>query len=402
MRVNRFKEFFGIEQLGGAELLMATYPLMAPYEYGFIKLSVIIPVLLSTFLMVSPKKKYGCELSSFKYFLIYYVIHFLLWVILLPSIPSYFTNTFITSSIVLTSVIIIIPYIDYKKLDSSINTIAIISFVGLLYHVVELRLGHSITPIRFPFLPDPDITSRVYEEALRPVSFFMEPQTYVSYMIFPLYLALKRHNIVWALLLALSILLSGSTTGIAMIAIIWVAYLTTQKSSVYLKALLVCVFIGLVYFLFNSEYMTVGLDKLNNTNLEEDSRIVNGFIVLANMAPQDLVLGILDANISDYCNHTGVINKVFTSRSDVYVPALWISLIQYGVIGCLLYLNMYWKTLRANKNIIPIWLCVFVCLFTNPSFLGAEFAFIIIFLSSHSYTSITYEENTYNNHAVCK
>ena len=400
----KIKKIFGINKIGALEFFIAIYPLLAPYEYGLIKLSVVIPLLLSFCLIISKKQKVRCNTAYFKYFLIYYIIHFIVWLIILPDVPTYFTNTFITSTILLVSVMVILQYVNFVKLASAVNLVSIICFIGLLYHVVEISIGNVVYPIRVPFLPDPDKISRVYEMSHRPVSFFMEPQTYVSYMIFPLYMALQGKNMIWALLIGLSMLLSGSTTGIAMIIIIWVGFLVTQKNGIFMKILFVIAFAILVYVLFNSDYTTAGLDKMNSTNYGENSRLVNGLIIFANIPFEYFIGGIPDANISDYCNHTGLINKVFTNRDDVYVPAIWICLIQYGIIGLVLYLNIYWQSLKSNKAIIPLWLCVFVSLFTNPSFLGAEFAFIIIFLTTHSLiNNQNQNEKDFNcNNAVCK
>lgn len=384
--MKKIQEFFGIHTLGWLEFIIALYPILSVYYYGKVLLYLAIPLIVSILLLVTNRTK--TINYNFKHFFVligYLIIHFVLWIVVIGSPPSYYYNSHIQFFVIIFSLVIILPYLNLNKLCSCINLVGVICACGLLYHAFELMLGHSITTIVLPFMPDPSESSRLFEYVLRPVSFFTEPQTYVSYMIIPLFLALSRRNLIWALGISVTILLSGSTTGIVMIAIMFGSYFFASKLGFIYRLLLVAAIIGLGYFLITSEYTAVGLNKMNDINLSENARIVNGFLVAKFMSVTDYVFGVPYANATDFCYGSNVAGMVILDRSgSVFVSAIWVAIIQYGLFGLMIYLNLYYQILKIDKSIFPYWLCIVIALFTNPDFIGSNFLFILLF----SYTYV--------------
>ena len=194
--MKKIREFFDIHSLGWLELVIALYPIMASYNYGNFLMYLAIPLMLSLFLIVtnSPKHK-GYGIAAFNYFIIYLFAHFLLWIPIIGNPPSYYYNQNIQFFIIILSLVIILPYLNLQKLVSSINLVGLICACGMVYQSVEILMGKTVSTIPLPFLPSPDETSRIstiIENS--PVSFFTEPQTYVSYMIVPLFLALSKKS----------------------------------------------------------------------------------------------------------------------------------------------------------------------------------------------------------------
>lgn len=393
--MKKIREFFDIHSLGWLELIIALYPIMASYNYGKFLMYLAIPLILSLFLIVTnPPKNNGYGIDAFKYFIIYLFAHFLLWIPIIGNPPSYYYNQNIQFFIIILTLVIILPYLNLKKLVSSINLVGLICACGMVYQSVEILMGRTVSTIPLPFLPSPDETSRIFTIIEnRPVSFFTEPQTYVSYMIVPLFLALSKKNLILALIISVTILLSGSTTGIAMIAIMFVAYILTSKVGKFYRILLVAVLIGLGYFLLSSELTTAGADKMNDTNLSENVRVINGFLVAKALSISDFIFGITFANATDFCYANGINGRVILDgNGNVFISGFWIALIRYGIIGLLLYLNLYLRVIKSDKTIFPYWLCIVIALFTNPDFLGANFLFILLF----SYTYVK-QRNIKNN-----
>jgi len=86
----------------------------------------------------------------------------------LPSVPSYFFNSYVGQVIIFLSILIIGPNLNFKKLLSSINIVAIISMLGLLTQLPTTLSGGTATPISLPFLPALDSSARAFEELNRP------------------------------------------------------------------------------------------------------------------------------------------------------------------------------------------------------------------------------------------
>ena len=384
--MKRLKRFFGISKLGGLEFIIALYPILSSYNYGAFLSYLAIPLLLSIIVLIAlPSKKMDYDLKPVVILMLFLFVHFFVCLFVIDNPPSYYYNSFIQILVILFSFLIILPYLNINKLCSCINLIGVVAACGLVYHSVEIFMGHSISTIEIPFLPSPGESSRVFAIVQRPVSFFTEPQTYVSYMLVPLFLALTRKNIIWAIMISITILLSGSTTGIATIGILFGAFVIASKPGKFYSLLMIIAIIGLGYFLCFSEYTTAGLDKLNGTNLGENMRVINGLLVVRFMSILDLIFGVPYSNATDFCFGTGITNNVILDSTDhVFISAFWIALIQYGVIGLFVYLNIYYDILKKDKGIFPFWLCVVVLLFTNPDFIGANFLFIILF----SYTYV--------------
>jgi len=404
--MNKIREFFGIQKMGWLELIIALYPILSVYSYGKFLLYLAIPLILSVILFVSHRPKaMNYVLNPFFVLIGYLMLHFVIWMVVISDPPSYYYNSHIQLFVIMFSLVIILPYLNLNKLCSCINLIGVICVGGLVYHTLELMLGHSITTIALPFMPAPNESSRVFNIVLRPVSFFTEPQTYVSYMIVPLFLALSRKNLIWALGISVTILMSGSTTGIAMITIMFGSYILTTKVGFIYRFLLVLAFVGLGYLLMTSEYTTAGLDKMNDTDLSENMRVVNGFLVAKFMSLSDFIFGVPYANATDFCFGSGVAGQIILDGTgSVFISAIWVAVIQYGLIGLLIYLNLYYQILKIDKSIFPYWLCIVIVLFTNPDFIGANFLFIILF--SFTYVNqkefLGNEKNIYSYNAVCK
>ncbi len=394
-------KFFGIEKLGWLEFMIALYPIVSMYTYGMFKLFIFLPLIIDIVLIVLNRRKIcSYDVKPLYILLGYMLLHFLMWILMVPDLPSYFYNSHFSFFLMLVSLIIILPHIDFSKLCSSVNLLSILCALGLVYHAFVLLHSSTVSPIPLFFMPSPDSTSRLYGEINRPLSFFAEPQSYVSYMIIPLFLALTRKNLVWAILISLTILMSGSTTGIVMILVMFSVYILTTRVGVFYRILLVCALVALGSFLVSSEFAATGLEKMENTDLNRNARTANGFIVASTVPLADFIFGVPYANVSDYCHATGNAGGAFLDSGDsVFLPAFWIALLQYGIFGLIFYLGVYFNILKRDKTVLSYWLCIVIALFSNPDFLGSNFVFMMIFCYTFVYQRNN-ENNMYAHNAV--
>ena len=318
----------------------------------------------------------------------------------LASVPSYFINSFVADLIYLISIVIIVPHLDFEKLKNAIYIVTIVCIVGLLYHVVMLKSGHSIQPIKLPFMPDMSSTTRLYSLLNRPTSFFWEPQSYSSYMLVPLFFTLKERKILCAFVIAATMVLSTSTTGILMALFMIGFFLLTQKQKMMYRILGIVAIVGLIYFLLYSSFASAGLERLQSTAVEENNRTINGLLIAKNVNVFDWIFGVPYANLQD-AYEAGYITKelIIYADGEVFVSAFWFCLCCQGIIGLYFFLNIYWDIFKKNKTILPYLICIIISLFSNPDILGASYVFQLIimyvFLSNNKITNkqLEYNEN---------
>lgn len=386
--LKRLYDLFGLGRIGWLEMAIALYPIIGGYGYGAFKLSFGFLMILDIFL-IRKNRITSINFQPITVYFIFIMVHRFLWLFVMPSVPSYFINSWIADIIYLLSLIIITPHIDFCKLKNSINLVAIICIIGMLYHVAMIQAGQQVSPIKLPFMPEMASQSRLYAVMQRPTSFFWEPQSYSSFMLVPLFYALKDKRFPFALIIAASMIVSTSTTGIFMAIFMVAFYSLTQKQKLVYRLVGILAIVGLVYFLLNSTYATSGLEKLQSTNLEENNRTINGVLIAQSMNLSDWLFGVPYANLQD-AYEADYINKnlIIYGDGEVFVSAFWICLCCQGLIGLFFFLNIYWQIFKVDKNILPYMICIIVGLFSNPDILGVSYIFqLIIMFTFVSYNS---------------
>lgn len=366
--------------IGILELAIALYPIIAGYGYGSFKLAFGFLLIVDIFL-INRKRQHKYSFGKIYQYMAFIVVHCAIWLLVMPSIPSYFINSFIADIIYLISIVIIVPQVDFDKLKNAIYIVTIICAVGMLYHVFMIKSGHSIQPIKLPFMPDMSSKARLYSFLDRPTSFFWEPQSYASFMLVPLFFLLREKRLICAFAIAATMILSTSTTGIIMALFMIGFYMVTQKQKMQYRILGIIAVIGLVYFLLYSSFTAAGLEKLQNTDVEENNRTINGLLIAKDMSFFDWLFGVPYANLQD-AYEAGYItnNLIIYADGEVFVSAFWISLCCQGIIGLLFFLSIYLDILKKDKTVLPYLICIIIGLFSNPDILGAAYVFQLIIM----------------------
>lgn len=369
-----------IFNIGILELAIALYPIIAGYGYGSFQLAFGFLLIVDIFL-INRKRQHKYSFGKIYQYMAFIVVHCAIWLLVMPSIPSYFINSFIADIIYLISIVIIVPQVDFDKLKNAIYIVTIICAVGMLYHVFMIKSGHSIQPIKLPFMPDMSSKARLYSFLDRPTSFFWEPQSYASFMLVPLFFLLREKRLICAFAIAATMILSTSTTGIIMALFMIGFYMVTQKQKMQYRILGIIAVIGLVYFLLYSSFTAAGLEKLQNTDVEENNRTINGLLIAKDMSFFDWLFGVPYANLQD-AYEAGYItnNLIIHADGEVFVSAFWICLCCQGIIGLFFFLSIYLDILKNDKTVLPYLICIIIGLFSNPDILGAAYVFQLIIM----------------------
>lgn len=374
--------YLEIRRLGLLELLVASYPILMGYQYGSIPCTLLF-LLIMDVIALSKRTSFTLPSKYMKILAIFVIMHEIILCITMDNVPSYHINSIISLIVLFPSLFIIAPAVNFEKLKGAINLIALICMIGIVYHFIILQTGQYISPIKVPFMPDMQSDARLYNEVFRPCSFFWEPQSYCTFMSVPLFYSLIDKKYIWTALIILSMFLSTSTTGIAVSIVSLVIFVFTQNITKSQRLIVLVLGLGLVYILFSSDYFSAGVEKMEFTSYETSSRLYNGPTLIFNMPLYDLFLGINYSNVYDYYSDGNVNVLLMEKYNSIFMPSFWNALAKFGIIGLLLYVGVYFESIKRCGKLMVYVIPLIVALFTNPDFLGGLFVFEFIVIYSY-------------------
>lgn len=292
--MKRLIHYLSIDNIGVLELLFASYCILSGYSWGIVKGNLLFLFIMAIMAYIR-KGKSVVKMKELTWLVIFVAIHeFVLAMVI--NAPGYMINN--TVSILISCILIypIVRALNIEKLLGALNLVGIISIIGIVYHYIIIRNGGTVSPIPLPFMPGLDTASRLYEEGNRPTSFYWEPAAFVTYMMVPLFLALRNKKFIWSMVIIVSMFLSTSTTGITMSLFMLVCYLFTQKINIKYKALIVVITGAFIWSLFYTDLFSAGMDKMAQTDIESTSRTINGPSMVFNMPLNHIIMGMPAAN----------------------------------------------------------------------------------------------------------
>lgn len=370
-----------LDSYGLIELLYAFLPILAGYTLGGLPFALMFIIVLSVVAFYKTKRVW-----IYKPFLLlvgYIILHELVLCLTMPNLPSYHLNRTIHLALSLLSPIFVVPALNYKRYFNALMVVAIISGLGLLYHFVMIQSGSLVTQLTLPFLPIEEDSTRLMEELGRPKSFYAEPAAFATFMVIPLFFTLKEKKHLWSVAIVILLFLSTSTTAVVESAVIIVAYLLTNFSGKNKGRviLLVLAFFAVAYFILHSSLFDATFQKIDDTEVEENARLMNGLLVLPHVKAELLVFGVNSPNINDYVFENHLQSFLFYSSkgygTQLFVPTFWFMLIKYGMVGLWIYLLMYYGFYKRDKELLPYLLCLVVSWFFQGLALGMVFTFQI-------------------------
>ncbi len=378
--------FSYLKGIGWFELLLASIPIIGPYTYGPIYVSYILLVALSIWSLF--RKRTRINLNPLIFLAVFFIIHEMVYIVMLDFNSTRINNDLSVVLHLLTT-IIIIPTINYEKLEKSLMVLGIVSMLGMVYSFIDVTQNGFTTPIEIPFLPSPSESSRLYDEGWRPTSFFFEPASYVGYMLVPMFIALHRRYMILFAAFLLSMFLSSSSTGIFVSIIMVGVYVLTQKGSKSYKFVVIASALLAIYLLNTSELFEIGANKLEHEDYGSNARLNNGLILMSKLDGIDFIFGMPYANVYDFAYQT----KTYFSENSltkIFIPTFWSLISSYGVFFLLAYLNIYYQLYKRNRHLLPYLVPIVVTMFSSPTAMSSSFAYHIMFL----FTFVWYYRNT--------
>lgn len=382
--INIFKNL-NLNRVGLLELLFALTPLLSGYGLAGLPLSLIMWVVLIALVVIKNRTIRIKNFVPMTILVAYVLIHD----VAIVFIDDMNFNGFIEQAIFFLAFYFLYPSLNVEKLRGSLNWVALIAIIGLLYQWTFIAAGGGVHPLEIPGLSMSE--ERLDTFSIRPSSFFMEPAAYVAFMICPLALSLIDRQYPWSIIMILSIFLTTSTTGIVLSFIMLAMSLFSGRMKKWSAILLVVAGVGLYYSLTHVEAFEYGLEKYENTDVESNVRLRQGMYVVSTMHAGEYVFGVPYGSPYNYCM-SGRAPQVAYYGNSVYMSTFWYMILCYGVVGLILYLNIYLRIARKSRQTWPLITCLVTVMFSSSYRMSGTFIFTLVLLmlivSEYSSTSV--------------
>lgn len=367
-----FIESLELKNVGWLEIAFAFTLLLSGYNLSGLPLSLFSWMIVVVIAFVKNRRKIA-KLNAMTVFIAYWIVHSLF----IMMYDSMNIGSLVQQIILFIAFYITYPNMDIKKLCGSLNWVAIIAIVGLLFQWLVILRGGMVHQLEIPGLTIPkDLLER---ELARPSSFYGEPAAYVAFMMAPLAISLIKKNYIWTIIIILSVFLTTSTTGIAVTFIMIAVSLLSQRISKMRIVALVVVGVSMAYSLTHFSIFEGGMDKLENTDIETNIRIAQGPYIVGTMKSHEFIFGTPYETPYHYCLSGRAPNVIFY-RESVYMSTIWYLILCFGLIGVLLYLNIYFQIAKRSRLTWPLIACLLATLFTATYRFSGTFIFMVSIL----------------------
>lgn len=319
-------------------------------------------------------------------------------------VAGFAINSWIERTIYLAFLMCVPENVDRNNLYRIWKIIGLIAMTGLFYQSFQVyALGRSVSIIKiFPFLELAGNNVSLYG---RPHSIFLEPAAYSTWILPLLCMSLARSEFVWAAIISVSIFFSTSSTGIIMVGISWLFFTIIGQSVVGRRnnrLILVSVLIIGFGVLTNTDLFSAGLNKLTNISLDDTSnntRIMLGFLLYAGLPIVQKVFGIPYLSVESYLRsgnvELGLYGLSLRTSYLGFVNALGNCLLNYGIIGSIFYLRLFYKVFKDSGKADKCYVAIcFASIFGQSVFWNSlfvtQFAVMLVGAKFKDYKKFTF------------
>ncbi len=362
-------DYLGIRKAGGLELFFALLMILSSYSFMGVPLQPVLWALLFFILFFRRKRINSPTFRPLLILIAFVLIHDLIYLF----IANGRIFAYLEQIIFFGCMVMAIKVFDIDKLKGSLNLVAVIAILGLLYQWTIVAAGGEIRPIGLPFLDMGEMRMTTF--TVRPSSFFMEPAAYVAFMYIPLAFALIDKKFVWAAIIVLTEFLTTSTTGIVTSFIMVITYVFTQRIAFRTRLFTALILVGMACSLIYVGEFQTGVEKLETTDLETNIRLAQGPYIVSTMKPYEMIVGAPYHNAFDYCKDARAPNVVFYDE-EVFISTIWQMILKYGFVGLFLYLMFFVRIVRKLRKALPLVLCVVATMFSSGFGVGMYFVYL--------------------------
>ena len=378
-----------------------------PYKVFDIYLPLLFLFIFSAFKIFSNK-----DIQIYKPFFIFFLYTFISY-----SLKSVFCAEFqtvhlnnILSLFLVNGVIISCSgYMDDDVIYKTYKIFGFLAALGIIYHAFcVFIMGASVSPIAL--LPNAGL--RFLEVGDRPVSVFQEPASYALFLLPLLYLSVIKNDIKVLVFFSLTLLLSTSTSGIAIGILIWVYYFLKKQNlksiffPVCMLALLIFAFTEMQIFDSARIKLFEALHGDSTTNI----RLFIGSQVYWRLPLMEKIFGIFSPSLMEYlyahADKFGDIEGLliyldhYAESGGFYTNFVFLLLINYGLLGFSLFIYFLYSLFQSLTawKLYP-WILLTVGFGMNY-YLGPEYIISILLMLSQRRRCHTHGVNHVNPRCI--
>lgn len=294
-------------------------------------------------------------------------------------------------------VAIIAKHLDKEALYKSWKILGLIVCAVVAYQFFQIFvLHHSVLPIRLlPVRSDELIRNENWTQLSdRPVAFFSEPAVVVSFLTPVLFFAQQKKEHLISIFVSLAILLSGSTSGVIALVIMWGVSLMGFKLSKTSRLLLILFFFVAVYLFLNLSFFQDSIEKIlyevSGESGNADVRVLRGYWIFATLDTRSQLFGISDYDITSYVyKYASEFTWQVGYENNFYLNTAHRILIQTGLFGAVLYVWMLIRLWFSSLKVVRPYLAVVIIsmFFASNFYINGLFVMQFVILLAYLDTS---------------
>lgn len=336
------------------ERILPFLGVLAPYKVSVVPFTAIALFIVFVSKITNGKITISLKSKSFFLFFIYMIFRDILHIFFSNGATiSSQINRLIEYVVLYVLIFFVVGKFNEDTLYKWWKIAGIIFGAGMLYHVIQIMIfNNSVTPISL--IPGYVIREDALRGSMRPTSFFAEPAAYVTSMMPLLFLALKRKDLKWAFVSTFLILISSSTVGVILSAVLWILFVLIEKKSTRTRITMIFLICASVVLFLNFGVFSEALQKLElvlKGGSTLGSRVIAPFEVIGLMDWTQLlfgsnVLGVKEFILEDQTKlQPGSVSLLYAqSKDSVFLNTVASLIFRYGLLG----LGLFWGCFR-NK-----------------------------------------------------
>lgn len=261
-----------------------------------------------------------------------------------------------------------------------------------IYHIITDDFLPTYISFNLLFPPEQrtSLFTENYNLYFRPSSFFLEPSYYtffcLPYISIRPFQNLKKREIVELLIVYFSIILSGSSSGILALGIVFIFKIDNLFKKINIKKIFrVIIFAAmalLVIFCFSFiDFKILSIRRIQNGG-SFPQRITRGIIIYNNLSLVHKIWGVGINNIGNYMNFNSF-STIYDEGNLNYCCSILQILNMSGLVGLVLfirYISTIWEKIKFIQLARILFIIMIFVLSYEAAFYTYRFAFLCIFL----------------------
>lgn len=294
------------------------------------------------------------------------------------------------------SVSVIAEHVDKEALYKCWKFLGIVTGIVIVFQFFQITFLHnSVHVINVLPLTQADIEAcyNWIADFDRPVAFFTEPAAVVGFLLPLLAMAQQKRDVICSIFVSGVIILTGSTSGLIVLVVMWATYLkkNNQSFSVYVLAVVLTALI--LYLFLATNLFERSVEKiLYETSGESTNmyvRVIMGWNIYFNLDIRSMLMGVPDIDLTNFAltRATEFVNGgVFWGTAELYTNSAQKVFLCSGLIGAVVYVWMLSKLYKSlEKGVKPyFWSVVVLMFFASNFYFSGLFVMQFIFLLSNS------------------